>query len=220
MNSCFQAVKTPSCADEACAEIVCMEDDFCCRRQWDKSCVEAASVNLDKCSKGWPEQANTCFEADPFQRPGCGDVVCQVLVCDQSPECCSDSYNGSCVDIALQVCQLPKPLNSCFGTSKTPGCNDLVCLEKVCDVDPTCCTHDFGSRCIEIARLNGEVCMPPPASNNCFQKSTFGGCTDLRCAAIVCDLSSTCCNGAIVGEWGQFCVDAAKELCQPPIMQR
>eukprot|EP00529_Nitzschia_sp_RCC80_P002293 CAMPEP_0113480212 /NCGR_PEP_ID=MMETSP0014_2-20120614/21752_1 /TAXON_ID=2857 /ORGANISM="Nitzschia sp." /LENGTH=1932 /DNA_ID=CAMNT_0000373621 /DNA_START=203 /DNA_END=6001 /DNA_ORIENTATION=- /assembly_acc=CAM_ASM_000159 len=220
LNSCFEAVKTPSCSDQACADLVCMDDDFCCQRQWDKSCVAAASANLDTCTNGWPDQSNTCFEAEPFQRPGCSDTICQILVCDENPECCSDSYSDDCVDIALQVCELPTPLNSCFGTSITPGCNSPKCLESVCDADPTCCTEDYGARCTELARLNGSVCFPPPATNPCIQKSSFGGCEDLRCAAIVCDLSSTCCNGAIVGEWGQFCVDVARELCQPPVLPR
>ena len=213
-------MKTPSCADQVCADLVCTEDDFCCERRWDKSCVEAAYANLDICTNGWPDQSNSCFETDPFQRPGCSDTICQILVCDNNPECCSTSYNDSCVNVALNVCELPTPLNSCFGTSPTPGCNNPTCLEAVCGVDSTCCTGDYGDRCIDIARLNGSVCFPPAPTNSCFQKSNFGGCADVRCASIVCDLSSTCCNGAIVGEWGQFCVDAARELCQPPVIPR
>lgn len=223
LNSCFEPVKTPSCSDSECADFVCMDDDFCCRRQWDTSCVEAAFANLDQCSQGWPEQSNTCFETDPFRRPGCIDTDddgCQAIVCDENPECCSDSYTNACVDVALTVCDLPTPENHCFATSTVPGCNNPVCLQHVCSTDSTCCTNEYTPACIGIARLDGVACQPPPPINGCFQKSPYGGCTDLRCAATVCDLSSTCCNGDVVGEWGQFCVDVAKELCQPSILRR
>jgi hypothetical protein len=219
-NTCFQNVKTPSCSDTRCAAFVCSIDDYCCDLQWDGSCVAIAMEHLDQCRNGWPDQINTCFEADPFQRPGCDTLECERAVCSEKLECCSFSYDASCVSIALRECELPTPENACFDTSTLPGCTEAECLAAVCDVDETCCTIGYSTSCVDLARQNAAACPPPPIVNSCFEVSRYGGCTDVRCQELVCDISASCCNSDTVGAWNDVCVQAAKEVCQPKILPR
>jgi hypothetical protein len=201
-------------------EAVCETDDFCCRRQWDGSCVKTAMENLDRCTQDWPVQVNTCFEVDPFERPKCGDSVCQSIVCSLRPECCSDSYDEECVSLALRHCTLPEPENYCFQSSGVPGCTDDRCLDVVCEIDETCCTVAYSDSCVEIARQNAPSCPPPKITNTCFHESPFGGCTDRRCQELVCEISPGCCDDEVVGRWSGLCVNAARELCKPEIIPR
>lgn len=219
-NTCFQPVMAPGCSDPRCAAFVCTIDKFCCDLQWDAKCVALASENLDICTNGWPDQVNTCFESDPFQRPGCDTLECERTVCSERLECCTVNYDASCVSIALGKCPLPTPENACFDSSNVPGCTDDICLSAVCDVDNTCCTVGYTSACVDIARQNAAACPPPPTTNSCFEPSRYGGCTDVRCQEQVCEISSSCCNTDIVGEWSDICVQAAKEVCQPEILPR
>lgn len=195
-------------------------DDFCCARQWDSSCVAIATEHLDECPNGWPDQANSCFEADPFERPGCDGPVCETTVCSLRPQCCNVGYDASCVDEALRVCELPEPENLCFDTSGVPGCTDGQCLDVVCEIDATCCTAGYSTACVDLARRNAIACPPPHTNNSCFEESRFGGCTDVRCQELVCEISSTCCNTDVVGEWSDVCVRAASEVCQPKVLPR
>jgi hypothetical protein len=219
-NTCFQNVHTPGCLDEACADAVCQEDDFCCKQEWDKSCVDAAMQNIKHCQQDWPKQNNSCFEADPFDRPRCNEPNCEKLVCTLRPECCDEAYNGLCVSLALTHCELPTPVNTCYATSGVPGCNDTQCLDVVCDIDETCCSMAYSEKCVDIAKKHAVSCPPPEIGNTCLQESPFGGCLDKRCEQLVCEISASCCNGAEAGQWSSVCVRAAKELCQPAILPR
>jgi hypothetical protein len=222
-NTCFQAVRTQGCTDEACAAKVCEHDDFCCERQWDASCVERAielAASSDVCQQDWPKQDNTCFQVDPLRRPSCNDNLCEAIVCTLSPECCNISYDEQCVTLALRHCELPEPENSCFLSSGVPGCTDNQCLDKVCDIDETCCTVAYSNICVDIAKQHARYCRPPRIDNSCFEPSPFGGCNDRRCEQLVCEINEDCCNGDQAGEWNSLCVGAAKELCQPEILPR
>ncbi|KAG7372253.1 ABC transporter [Nitzschia inconspicua] len=222
-NTCFQVMQTPGCTDSLCADVVCQDDDFCCERQWDSSCVEAAIQNSNEyCKQDWPPQENSCFEADPFQRPGCSDdgSQCEVLVCALRPECCDTSYNEECVRLALKHCDLPAPKNHCYRSTGIPGCTDSLCLETVCNIDETCCSVGYTNECVNIARKNARACRPPDLGNTCFQESPFGGCLDKRCEQMVCEINSGCCNGDEAGQWNKLCVRAAEELCRPDIVKR
>lgn len=223
VNSCFEGVKKPGCNDPVCETYVCKTDDFCCRVQWDSSCVKKAMTNLEECSNDFPIQDNDCFHADPFDRPKCiGNDVCLESVCAIRPECCLESYSKECSDIALKACTLPVPENHCFQSSTVPGCDDEKCLEKVCEEDDKCCTVAYNGNCVGIARQNGLVCIPPNVGNICTkQSSPYGGCADYRCANSVCNFFAGCCNdGNEIGEWDRPCVSQAQDICQPEVIPR
>ncbi|KAL3921730.1 MAG: hypothetical protein SGILL_002590, partial [Bacillariaceae sp.] len=158
--------------------------------------------------------------ADPFRRPKCDDKQCESIVCTLRPECCDTAYDEQCVNLALKHCELPDPENLCYVESIVPGCVDNQCLDAVCEIDGTCCSGAYTNKCVDIAKQNARSCPPPEIGNTCFQESPFGGCSDPRCAELVCEISEGCCNGDTVGEWSSLCVGAAEELCQPEVLLR
>lgn len=219
-NTCFERADDPGCTDPECQEFVCSIDDFCCKRDWDLDCIQIAMDNLDKCPNDFPTQANSCFEPEPFQRSNCSNPDCNKIVCAQREQCCLGPYDEACAEVALDNCEVPKPANTCFETSILPGCMETKCLEKVCEQKSECCTRPYDDACINIARANALLCSPPEPTNSCFETSTFGGCTDIRCAAMVCELSPSCCNREKVGQWTQVCARFAESLCVPEVYPR
>jgi hypothetical protein len=148
------------------------------------------------------------------------EPVCSALVCDERPECCQDNYDQDCIDVALKVCELPTPENHCLKPSHVPGCTDDKCLKVVCDEEEDCCTTAYSAECVDIARENGLVCHPPEDDNDCFQDSPYGGCNDVRCANLVCDIREGCCDDDTIGEWSDICVRIAENICEPEVLSR
>ena len=101
--------------------------------------------------------------------------------------------------MALRSCEIPKPRNSCFQVSATPGCSDDLCLKNVCSDQPECCSGAYGSRCVATAN---RLCEPPTVSNGCFETSFNGGCNEPSCQAAVCAQDPSCCNF----QWDLICV--------------
>jgi hypothetical protein len=203
-----------------CEEIVCDLDSFCCRRDWDSNCISLAMDNLDMCPYDWPEQQNTCFEAEPFGRSNCSDPVCKEIVCLERPGCCQDGYDEKCREVALTECELPASTNHCLQTSLMPGCTESGCLEVVCDKEESCCTSAYSEECVAVARENGLICHPPDFNNTCLEKSPYGGCNDVRCASTVCEINPDCCDGEVIGEWASVCTRIAEEICQPEVVPK
>ncbi len=231
-NSCFESEFSPGCSDFECEEYICDNfDDSCCSRRWRDTCVRLATEHKDVCQIGWPEQTNDCFQTDTFERPGCNNAnntdenydhaLCESLVCTLRPECCNDTYDQTCVELALKKCDLPEPKNSCVSQSRLPGCKDDFhdgeCLASICEKDETCCTVAFGPQCVELARSDPKSCAPKTASNPCNQISPYGGCADRRCQSIVCStIYDQCCDSSErIESWGKQCVQAADILCKP-----
>ena len=42
-GDCFAANGTPGCDAEACCNIVCDADSFCCESEWDEACAQQAA---------------------------------------------------------------------------------------------------------------------------------------------------------------------------------
>ena len=172
------------------------------------------------CSMDWPEQVNSCLEADPFGRPGCMDdePTCRERVCTNLPGCCTYTYSQECANHALAVCDATGLAwnHSCFETSAAPGCNDEVCLKGVCGLWEECCTEEYTSICVELARQRPDLCPPPLPQQSCLETSLLGGCTDISCSTLVCLIRPSCCNSETSsGEWKASCVDIAQEVCYP-----
>jgi hypothetical protein len=94
---------TPGCSDEACCNIVCGADPFCCQTAWDTICVnEAVSMCGIVCGGGaCPNPKHDCFTTGG---PGCSDVDCCNTVCAADPFCCSTAWDGICVNEATTMC--------------------------------------------------------------------------------------------------------------------
>jgi hypothetical protein len=220
-NSCFETSQEPGCSDPVCQESVCEFEGDCCTDRWGGTCVQTAIYEkLRSCPNDWPTQHNSCFEKDAFGRSNCtGDPECQAIVCRERPRCCEQSYDDGCVEFAINACELPHhPDNTCYETSYSlPGCMDATCSKAVCTLNPSCCVHGYTSVCVEIARQNGDQCVPPieAATNVCtLDESPIGGCQDAECEAAVCEIRPNCCNrNGLIGEWSAACIQIAEETC-------
>jgi hypothetical protein len=278
-NSCFDYNFHPGCDDPECMNRVCLVDPVCCEKIWSADCIdEAFNQGCDRTGN-----QGSCFESTGAQL-GCGDPVCEEIVCNQRPDCCVETdgdrfnnvYNFECVAIARDSCEFPPPENGCFEESLTPNCTDAVCLDLVCNeipecctlrysslcietaveicdyvsinscfepnyyatncsdpvcldavcaVDSTCCTdgdyNDYDLECVAIARDSGDSCQFPKVNNSCTEESDFGGCVDVTCQDLVCEIGSECCNNAThAGSWDQTCVSMARTICFPDVIPR
>lgn len=221
-RSCFLRWYEQGCGDPVCEEFICQLDDFCCKRSWDSTCVQLATEHSNICRYGWPKQSNSCFQAEPFGRPGCiNDPVCQSIVCNQQQECCSESYTEDCRKIALTECELPEPTNHCFEVNDyTPGCNDALCENVVCAITGSCCYNAYTQECVDTARRHAWACVPPKYGNDCLEESPYGGCNDERCAITACEVRSGCCDSTEIGTWGDVCTKIAAGLCVPDVIPK
>ncbi len=96
----------PGCSDAACCEAICeYVDPFCCQVQWDSTCQGWALQFCDcppiACN---PDAGSCCF---PNGKPGCNDLECCALVCEQfDPFCCDVAWDNICNNIAFGACKV------------------------------------------------------------------------------------------------------------------
>ena len=99
-------------------------------------------------------EGGDCFI--PGNAPGCASLDCCTLVCDRDPFCCDTVWDRQCANIASLICvgcgapaagpcDLPHP---------GPYCEDGICCQLVCDIDPLCCTANWDAGCASIAEDN------------------------------------------------------------------
>ncbi len=102
-NNCF-TVGGPGCSDEACCELVCGLDPFCCETSWDGICVDLATDLCDGCGNA---NAGDCCSGNGTQY--CNDLACCEAVCALDPFCCDTQWDGICADIAVGAadCKCP-----------------------------------------------------------------------------------------------------------------
>ena len=48
-SSCCFPHPEVGCDDQACEDLMCLIDPFCCKREWDELCVDKAAVFCDVC---------------------------------------------------------------------------------------------------------------------------------------------------------------------------
>jgi hypothetical protein len=94
----------------------------------------------------------------------------------------------------------------CFVAHSTPGCNDLVCCNAVCDDDPFCCDVEWDNFCVTGAN---QRCCGGTLTPSCFVAHPTPACDIASCCDFVCALDPFCCN---VG-WDQLCVNQALAGC-------
>ena len=215
------------CNDSQCQATVCDLPGFasCCDTRWDVECVRAARavcIGLYQC----PAEGS-CF-VERLQEPGCDDPSCCQAVCVFDPLCCEQGWTTACVNLAEDLCEIPRPtpsgetwncpcLGSCFEanpdpTRPQPGCEDESCCTAVCTLDESCCTVDWDQACVDLA---SEYCTGTPAcgeaaAGSCLVPSETPFCDDAVCCTAVCAEDPLCC----AGRWDSFCVATAIERCQ------
>ena len=161
---------TPGCSDQACCELACSLDPFCCSTAWDTFCVgpngsvpgasAEEACGLD-CGGG-----GDC----PFAPPEI-TAECCAIVCAADPFCCQVAWDGICASEANVLCAgpceftcegtpegeacgdddnggcnvAPGGTSSCCVANGGVGCDDATCQSTVCACDPFCCTTSWDS---------------------------------------------------------------------------
>ena len=110
------------------------------------------------CGAGCPGPGSCCAAN---ATPGCDNEFCCAVVCTADPFCCETVWDESC---ALQAaglctaCQFGCPGGGdCCVNNGTPGCDDPICCELVCDTDAFCCIGIWDALCADLAET---VCIP------------------------------------------------------------
>ncbi|MEE9294181.1 MAG: hypothetical protein V3W34_04330 [Phycisphaerae bacterium] len=107
-----------------------------------------------------PGEGN-CFDPEGNGTPGCNDRACCEAVCEIEPLCCIVEWDSICAEIAAAICGNPAcpGEGSCFESNGTPGCDDPVCCNKVCQVNPFCCDVEWDQGCASEA---ADLCQGGP----------------------------------------------------------
>jgi hypothetical protein len=212
--------KTPGCDNAACCDSVCAIDPFCCDSTWDSVCADEALV-VPICMCGVCEtSANDCCAPSPDGTPGCNNSACCESVCAIDPFCCETTWDGICAD-ATQTnpfCMCPATCftsaNDCCAESPdgTPGCNQLLCCQSLCEDDPFCCDTFWDGFCAAEAAQIIPFCVCPAicgtSANDCCVASPNGtpGCNQPACCESVCAIDPFCCDTA----WDAICAGEAE----------
>jgi hypothetical protein len=95
-----------------------------------------------------PGSEGSCYE--PHETAGCWTTECCDVVCEYDIFCCDESWDQSCVDWALKVCDgfACPGYQPCDDISPEPGCDDQDCCRLVCDHDWFCCYIEWDEFCV------------------------------------------------------------------------
>jgi len=63
-NSCFADASVAGCAEVECCQLICEQDDFCCKIEWDELCATSA---LERCPGAPVVENNACADAAPIE---------------------------------------------------------------------------------------------------------------------------------------------------------
>ncbi len=105
----FGGLTGPGCGDAICCEAICdYVDPFCCQVQWDGACalwaLQFCACPPLACS---PSAGDCCWPPSGNGGPGCNDLECCSLVCEQiDPFCCEAAWDAICIQIAIANCQV------------------------------------------------------------------------------------------------------------------
>jgi len=156
--SCVVLHATPGCNSATCCAQVCEFDPSCCTGAWDSDCVSTANaLCVGYCGA---TASGPCTSA--HANPGCDSATCCTSVCASDPFCCSTRWDATCAATASFLCGgTPGTCGSvtsgsCFETHSVGACDDAVCCNAVCSLDPSCCQGPWDIFCVYAAN---EVCV-------------------------------------------------------------
>jgi hypothetical protein len=212
-GDCCQAHAGPSCNDSECRACVCEVDSACCTGVWDARCVEEASLDCAlECP--CPGTGDCC---QPHAGVGCEDARCKNCVCEADDACCDDErgWDADCVSEAMVECAASCTCEAagdcCVEHIDTLGCDNTLCQDCVCAIDPACCTEGWDARCAEEAAFDCNTrCGGCGVSNCCIEHAT-PGCEVDACETCVCNADEFCCESG--ARWDGTCVDIAGITC-------
>lgn len=216
-DSCFSPHAAPSCSSGLVCEAVCAIDPDCCATGWSADCVAIAVQLTDECGE---PATGSCLSV--HENPNCADPACCNQVCAIDPNCCTLTWDQTCVDWASQFCFTCGSTfaGSCCFQHEGPYCDDRLCCEAVCAFDPFCCTVRWDSVCADLATAPGSLCNLPkcrcgntnplPGQNlSCKAVHLAPGCSDFVCCDKVCTIDGFCC----LVTWDFTCTQIAASNC-------
>ena len=145
----------------------------------------------------------------------CDDTACRTCVCGRDNDCCESVWDQTCTEEARVECALEcscPTVGSCCEAHGGIGCDDVVCKDCVCDLDPACCTDGLGwdADCVSRANIECAVsCTCEPAGSCCVEHFDTLGCDDRRCQDCVCAFDAPCCTEG----WDSRCAEVAGSDC-------
>lgn len=197
------------CDDQTCEECVCGLDPACCSTGWDQACADEAAI---ECALSCTECGAPGDCCTPHGGVSCAEARCKTCVCALDPVCCTEEWDERCVEIATADCPVDCPCEEAGGCCEPHdglGCDDIVCQDCVCALDPLCCTEIWDERCAEEAAVDcGERCAEC-ISDDCCVPSDEPGCVEPICEDCVCNVDPFCCDEF----WDDGCVIIATEDC-------
>ncbi len=100
-SKCLEGSSLASGCDE-CVQRICAADPSCCTTAWSASCVKKVATVCDAtCGTPGGCVHAVCDAGSPLVA-SCG--TCTNTVCALRPSCCSTGWDGTCVDLAYNVC--------------------------------------------------------------------------------------------------------------------
>jgi hypothetical protein len=215
-GDCCAVNESAGCEGAACLDCICSGDAVCCTTVWDDFCVDDATdpdTCRGACACG-PEDCCSTHEA-----AGCNDNQCVDCICTIDPQCCTLAWDDFCVEQARVECSGRCPCGgggNCCAPNRDgrPGCEDPLCADCVCEIDPRCCDFEgvWDEICVAIAFNSLECANSCPCSDCCRgQDEGVFGCEDSACAECVCSFESqdVCCTEL----WDATCADVARSDC-------
>ena len=213
-----------SCDNGPCRDCVCAIDGVCCSEEWDSTCVVIAGEDCVAMCPCGPAPTET---PAPTPTPGgdcctahlgaqCDDDRCEQCVCgvDVDPECCTQEWDGRCVDEAAAECATEctcEATVSCCSTHEEVGCSDMRCQDCVCGHDATCCTEGWDEQCVSEAMKECATDCTCDTAGDCCEGHEGIGCNQEECQDCVCALDDLCCTEG----WDERCVGEAAIECAP-----
>ncbi|NUN15591.1 MAG: hypothetical protein HUU55_18360 [Myxococcales bacterium] len=177
-GSCCGSHDTAGCENTACADCVCAENPWCCLNLgWGPSCHELA---LGTCSADCGCTMGTESGCVVHTSPSADSAACTACVCEDHPECCTESWGETCVNAAMlnctDSCGCVDDTNCCLPHSES-GCGEPACQSCVCALDSFCCNFAWDSICVHQAVADCyPECSCGVAATECFEPLVLPQC--------------------------------------------
>ena len=208
-NTCCTFNLTPGCQLPDVQDCVCQAEPSCCdvAGSWTSECVEL----VDTLGCGACATRTDCCQA--HDAPGCEDPQIEECVCAQDAFCCTNVWDGLCIDLAEQsgcaICEPTLGKGDCCMANGTPGCVDLVIQDCVCALDDFCCTVEWDVSCVlQVNTGKCGLCEALPGDGDCCLANGTPGCQDPAIQQCVCAADPACCFDT----WNDACVGAVDLL--------
>ncbi len=194
-GSCCLSNGTAGCTNANVQGCVCAQDPYCCNVQWDGLCASEA----DECGSCDGDCCTTNGNA------GCEEEPIEACVCAADPYCCNVNWDNLCVNevesLDCGTCEVanvcgdgvcaeaetcgscPNDCGECAGgcceAHDGTGCDDLVCVDFICEIDAYCCEESWDDLCATEAADYCPVCdgvLPFCGDGQCLLGETCDTC--------------------------------------------